>query len=230
MTFNQIIKDIQNKIYTPVYFFYGEEPFFTDQLTTYLESHILEEGVREFNQSVVYGRDVTPRDIIDLSRRFPMMGNYQVVVVKEAHEIKNIGDLEPYIDTPLDTTVLVVSYKYKKLDKRKSFYKKLKNSKNVTLFESERVRDYEIPRWIEKEVGLIGYSIHPVAAELLSDHLGNDLGKIYNELSKLVINLKPGSEITRNEVEDNIGISKDFNIFELQNALTSRNALKAQRT
>jgi len=229
LTFDQIINGIQNKIYASVYFFHGEEPFFTDQLTAYLEANILDEGVREFNQTIVYGRDVTARQISDLARRFPMMGNYQVVVVKEAQDMQSMDGLESYFENPLNSTVLVMSYKHKKLDKRKTFYKKLKQNKDVVLFESVRIRDYEIPRWIEKEVGLMGYKIHPIAAELLSDHLGNDLGKINNELGKLVINIEQGTEITQVEIEENIGISKDFNIFELQNALTTRNALKAQR-
>ena len=229
LTFEQIIKAIQNKIFYPIYFFYGEEPYFTDQLTSYIEENALDESVKEFNQSIVYGRDVTPRDIIDLSQRFPMMGNYQLVVVKEAQDIKEIDGLEPYILTPLNTTILVLNYKYKKIDKRKSFYKKLNKSKDVILHESKRLYENKIPAWIEKSVRLLGYSISPHASRILAEYLGSDLGKINNELEKLIINLEKGSLITEDEVEMNIGISKDFNVFELQNALAARDAFKAQR-
>ncbi len=229
MKFNQILQDIQHKIFSPVYFFYGEEPFFIDQLTSYIEQNALDESVREFNQTICYGRDVSPKDIMDMSRRFPMMGNYQLVVVKEAQEIKNIEQIEPYLDALMETTILVISYKYKKLDKRKSFYKKLNKSSEVVLFESQRLYDDKIPDWIEKAVQLMGYRIDPVASRLLSDYLGNDLSRISNELEKLVINLESGSLISTDVIEQNIGISKDFNIFELQTALVERNALKAQR-
>jgi DNA polymerase-3 subunit delta len=227
--FEQIISDIRNKIFYPVYFFHGEEPYFIDQLTNYIEENALDESVKEFNQSIVYGRDISPKDIIDLSKRFPMMGNYQLVVVKEAQDIKEIGGLEPYLSSPLSSTILVLNYKYKKIDKRKTFYKKMKNSKEVVLFESKRLYENKIPAWIEKSVRLLGFSISPHASRMLSEYLGSDLGKINNELGKLVINLKKGALITEDEVESNIGISKDFNIFELQNALIARDAFKAQR-
>lgn len=229
MTFNQILQDIQHKIFSPIYFFYGEEPFFIDQLIAYIEKNALEEEVRDFNQTVCYGRDVTPKDIIDMSRRFPMMGNYQLVIVKEAQEIKNIELIEPYMNALMDTTILVIGYKYKKLDKRKSFFKTLNKLNKVVLFESQRLYDDKIPDWIEKAVHLMGYSIDAISSRLLSDYLGNDLGRISNELEKLVINLEAGSTITTQEIEQHIGISKDFNIFELQSALVARNGLKAHR-
>lgn len=229
MRFEQITNDIDNKIFFPVYFFYGEESFFIDQLTDYIEEHVLDKSVKEFNQSVVYGRDVSVRDLIDLSRRFPMMGNYQLVIVKEAQDIKSIEELETYLDSYMETTILVINYKYRKLDKRKAFYKKLNSTKNVVLFESQRLYDNQIPSWIESTTRNLGYGINPVASRLLSDHLGNDLGKIYNEIEKLVINVVPGQSITEDDIERNIGISKDFNVFEFQNALGTKNALKAQR-
>ena len=229
LTFEQIIKDIHNKIFYPIYFFFGEEPYFIDQLTDYIEENALDESVKEFNQSIVYGRDVSPKDIIDLSRRFPMMGNYQLVVVKEAQDIKEIGGLEPYLSSPLNSTILVLNFKYKKIDKRKMFYKKMVKSKDVILYESKRIYESKIPSWIEKSVRLLGYSISPHASRMLSEYLGSDLGKINNELEKLAINLEKGSLITEDEIETHIGISKDFNIFELQNALTARDAFKAQR-
>lgn len=229
MTFEQIITDIQNKIFSPVYFFYGEEPFFIDQLTSYIEKNALDEDVKEFNQSVVYGRDVTPKEVIDLAHRFPMLGNYQVVILREAQYLNKIDGLEPYLNSALASTILVVAYKYKKLDKRKSLYKRLNKSSDVTIFHSEKLRDYQVPDWIEKAAALLGYKINPIASRLLSDYLGNDLSKIQNELEKLAINLERGTPITEDEIEKNIGISKDFNIFEFQNALGFKDVLKAQR-
>ncbi len=207
----------------------GEEPYFIDKIVELLEDSVLEESLKGFNQSIIYGRDVVVKDIIDLSRRYPMMGNYQVVIVKEAQYIDKIEDLELYIDNPLDTTILVVAYKHKKLDKRKGFFKKLSKSDVVVAFDSEKIKDYAIPKWIETEVMANGYSITPVGLILMSEYLGNDLGKIKNELNKLFINLPKGSNITEKEIEENIGISKDFNLFELQNALADRDALKAFR-
>lgn len=229
MDFEIILKDLQNKIYSPVYFLHGEEPYFTDQLTSYIEKNALDDTVKEFNQTVLYGRDVSVKDVIHLARSFPMMGNYQVIILKEAQEIKKIEELELYLEAPMETTILVISYKHKKVDKRKGFYKKLSKSKDVVLFDSKRIRDYEIPRWIEKTVLIGGYKINQVASLLLAEHLGNDLSKINNELDKLMINIESGKEITVNEIEQHIGISKDFNIFEFQKALWQRNALKAQR-
>jgi DNA polymerase-3 subunit delta len=229
LTFEQIIADIRNKIFSPVYFFQGEEPFFIDQLTRFIETHALDDDVKGFNQTIVYGRDVLPKDVIDLARRFPMMGNYQLVMVKEAQAMNNIEQIESYLKAPLNTTILVLAYKYKKFDRRKSFYKLLNKSKDVVIFNSDRLRDYQVPQWIEKSVDLLGYSINPVSASLLSDYLGNDLSKIHNELEKLAINLEPGSVITEEEIETNIGISKDFNVFELQNALVKKDALKTYR-
>ena len=229
MRFEQIINDINNKIFFPIYFFYGEESFFIDQLTAYIEQNALDASVKEFNQSIVYGRDISTKDLIDLSRRFPMMGNYQLVIVKEAQDLKSIEGLESYLDSYLETTILVINYKYRKLDKRKAFYKKLNSTKNAVLFESKRLYDNQIPSWIEKTVRLQGYEINPICSELLSEYLGNDLSKIYNEIEKLIINLKSGQTITEEDIERNIGISKDFNVFEFQNALGSKNALKAQR-
>ncbi len=230
MDYEHIIRDIQNKIFSPIYFLWGEEPYFIDKLVSLLESNILDESMKGFNQTVLYGRDITTKEIIDLSRRYPMMGNYQVVIVKEAQYIDKIENIEPYLLAPLDTTILIVAYKYKKVDKRKSFYKKLNSTKsNSVVFESSRIKDYAIPKWIESEIKKRRLTISPVALILMSEYLGNDLGKIINEIDKLVINLKPNSTITENEIEENIGISKDFNLFELQNAITDRDALKAFR-
>lgn len=229
MTANEIFSALKKKIYSPVYFFYGEEPFYIDELTAYIEQHVLDEASREFNQSVVYGLDVSARDVVDLARRFPMMGNYQVVIVKEAQNIQNFDALLDYFEKPLDTTILVINYKYRKLDKRKALYKRLNKSKKVTLFESSKVYDNKIPAWIADRVRLLGHTITPKSEMMLAEYLGTDLSRIANELNKLTLSLRPGEEITEDLIEQNIGISKEFNVFELQKALGKRDAFQALR-
>ncbi len=229
MKYEEIVRDIGNKIFAPVYFFHGEESWYIDQLTDLLEDNVLDEGMRDFNQTLVYGYDVTAKSIVDLARQFPMMGNYQVVIVKEAQELKSWDEIETYLNNPLNTTILVLAHKHKKVDKRKSFYKKINASKNAVVFESAKIRDDKVPAFIKELLNQRGYSIREMALRLMSEYLGNDLGKINNELQKLMISIPTGSEITEAEIEQNIGISKDYNIFELQKALVSRDALKAQR-
>ena len=229
MKYEHIIRDIKNNIFSPIYFLSGEEPFFIDSIVSLLENSILDEGMRGFNQTVVYGRDISVKEVIDLSRRYPMMGNYQVVIVKEAQALNPLENLENYIANPLDTTILIIAHKHKKVDKRKSLYKKMKASKSTIVFESEKLRDYAIPNWIESQIKLKSFTISPIALMLMSEYLGNDLGKITNEIDKLVINLERNSTITETEIEENIGISKDYNLFELQNALSARDQLKAYR-
>jgi DNA polymerase-3 subunit delta len=177
----------------------------------------------------VYGLDVSARDIVDMSRRFPMMSNYQVVIVKEAQNIQNFDPLLDYFEKPLDSTILVINYKYRKLDKRKALYKRLNKSKKVTLFESSKVYDNKIPAWIADRVRMLGHTITPKAEMMLAEYLGTDLSRIANELNKLTISLQPGEEITEDLIEKNIGISKDFNVFELQKALGKRDAFQALR-
>jgi len=229
LKYEHIIRDIQNNIFSPIYFYSGEEPYFIDNITSLLENSILDEDLKGFNQTIIYGRDVNVKDVIDLSKRYPMMGNYQVVIVKEAQYLNQIEDIEAYINTPLNSTILIIAYKHKKVDKRKSFYKKNESFKINRSFDSERIKDYLIPKWIETEINVKGYSISPVALMLMSEYLGNDLGKISNEINKLVINIPKQTHITENEIEENIGISKDYNLFELQHALSEKDQLKAHR-
>lgn len=224
---DQILNDLRNKIYRPVYFLTGDEPYFIDTISNFIEKNVLSETEREFNQTVVYGRDIDLLSLISMAKRYPMMANYQVVIVKEAQDIQNIEELLPYIDQPLDSTLLVLNYKYKKIDKRKAFFKNV--AKKGVLFESKKVYDNKIGSWISDFVRKKGYSISPKASVMLSEFVGTDLGKIVNELDKLMISLPENSEITDVQVERNIGISKDFNIFELQNAIGSKNIEKANR-
>lgn len=226
----RILDSLKKKIISPVYFFYGEESFYIDELTSWIEQNVLDEAEKGFNQTVVYGRDVSARDVVDMARRFPMMGNYQVVIVKEAQHIINLDEpLKAYLEQPLDSTILVINYKYKKLDKRKALYKILSKSKKCVLFESAKLYDSKIPAWISQRVMSMGYTINPKSVNLLAEYLGTDLSRINNELGKLIINLQPGETITEDHIEQNIGISKDFNIFELTNAMGKRDLKKAYR-
>jgi len=226
---SEIFDNLKKKIYSPVYFFYGEEPFYIDELTGFMEKNVLDEASREFNQTIVYGLDVTARDVVDLSRRFPMMGDYQLIIVKEAQNIQNFDALTDYFDNPSETTILIINYKYRKLDRRRTLYKRLSKSKKVVLFESTRVYDNKIPAWISERVHMLGHTITPKSEMLLSEFLGTDLARINNELNKLTINLQPGQAITEDLIERYIGISKDFNVFELQKALGKRDIFHALR-
>lgn len=227
MTFEQIIGDLEKRIFKPIYVLTGEQAYYIDEITAMIENTVLDEAERDFNQTIVYGRDTDVKSIISYAKRFPMMAQHQVVIVKEAQDIKNIADLEPYIKSPLDSTVLVIAHKYKKVDKRTSFAKAV--SKNGIFFESPQVRDYQIPKWIAEYIGKKGYKIGPRECALLADHLGSNLSKIVNELNKLCINIPAKETITAIHIEENIGISKEYNIFEYQNALGQKNKEKATR-
>lgn len=227
MTFDQITGDIKRKIYHPVYLLHGEEPYFIDAITNLIEESVLTESEKEFNQTVVYGRDTDTGSIIDMARRFPMMSNYQVVIVREAQDIEKIENLQLYMEKPQLSTILVIAHKYRKIDLRKSFAKSV--DKAGVIFESARIYDNKVPAWINEQVTGSGFSIRPDACVLLAEYLGSDLGRITNELEKLLINLPAGSAIDTALIERNIGISKDYNIFELQNALGTRDVAKANR-
>lgn len=227
MTYEQIVADIRKKIYYPVYLLHGDEPYYIDQITSLIEESVLSDSEKEFNQTVIYGRDTNTGLIIDYAMRFPMMSNYQVVIVKEAQDVDKIEELQPYVEKPLKSTILVIAYKYKKIDQRKSFAKLV--DKNGVLFESAKIYENKIPAWIQEQIRIRGYTIAPQACQMLAEYLGNDLGRIINELEKLVINLPAGKMIDGAIIEKNIGISKDYNIFELQNALGKRDVVKANR-
>lgn len=227
MTYEQIISDIRNKVYYPIYFLMGEEPFFIDTISDLLEDHVLDPADRAFNQLVLYGRDVDLQTIVSQARNYPMTGNYQVVIVKEAQDIKNIEDLENYVEKIPDTTILVINYKYKKIDKRRALAKKV--DKRGVLFESKKLYENNIPAWIEKYLSQENYSITPKACQMLADFLGNDLHKVRNELEKLMIAVPASKRINDQDVESNIGISKDFNVFELQKALGKRDVFKTNQ-
>jgi DNA polymerase III subunit delta len=228
MSFEEIISSLNQKKYSPVYFLMGDEPYFADRICDFIESRILPDHEKAFNQTILYGKDVDAGQVTNYARRYPMMSEYQVVIVREAQNIKNIDDLVFYVSKPLKSTILVLNYKYKKLDKRKKLYKELE--KNGVLFESKKLYEDKIPGWITKFLKEKGYDIHPTAALLLTDFLGSDLQKIVLELDKLMIIVGDGEkQITPAHIEENIGISKEFNNIELQKALVQKDALKVYR-
>lgn len=227
MTFEQIITDIHNKKYAPVYFLMGEEPYFIDVISDTIEEEVLDETKKAFNQIVVYGRDVDIDMVATHAKSFSMMGGYMVVIVKEAQDLKNIEDFEKYLDVIPPTTILVFDYKYKKLDKRRALAKKI--DKMGVLFESKKLYESNIPGWIQSYLGEKGYTITPKATQMLTDFLGTDLHKVRNELDKLIIALPRSKKIDDADVERNIGISKDYNVFELQNAIGRRDIMRANQ-
>ena len=227
MTYDQILSDIHKRNFAPFYFLTGEEPYFIDMISDTIENEALDEADRAFNQIVLYGRDVDVETIANHARSFPMMGERMVVIVKEAQDVKDLEKFEAYLDTIPETTLLVFAYKYKKFDKRKTLAKKI--DKMGVWFESKKLYDSNIPGWIQNYLKADGYSITPKATQMLSDFLGTDLHKIANELKKLTIALPKNKSIDDVDVERNIGISKDYNVFELQNAIGTRDVLKANR-
>ena len=224
----KIVNEIKQGNIKPVYFLMGEEPYYIDRLTEYIEGNILTEEEKGFNQMVLYGKDVSIEDVISNAKRYPMMADRQVVIVKEAQELsRNIEKLESYAENPQPSTVLVFAYKYKTLDKRKKVTKLIE--KNGVVFESKKLYDNQVGDWIKRVLSGKNYAIEPKAAAMLVEFLGNDLSKINNELEKLMIILPQGSTITPKIIEDNIGISKDYNVFELRKALGERDELKAYK-
>jgi len=226
VTYEEILSDLKNRIFKPVYFLAGEEPYYIDLITDYIENKVLQESEKAFNQIIVYADDTNIAAIIDTARRFPMMSSHQVMIVKEAQSLKKIEDLTVYLEKPLHSTILVFNYKYKTLDKRTKLYKMLES--HGVYFESARVRDYLIPGWIDRYLMNKGIKCDPNASAMLTEYLGTDLHKIVNELDKLILTLPAGKPvITTTLIEKNIGISKDYNIFELQKAIGEKNILKA---
>lgn len=222
----KIVKDINEKRIKPIYFLMGEEPYYIDKLSDYIEENVLTEEEKGFNQTVLYGRDITVDDIISTCKRYPMMSDYQVVIVKEAQDLsKTIDSLEVYVNNPTPTTILVVCYKYKTLDKRKKMLKTIEQ--NGLLFESKKLYDTALPQWLKRVLSGKKLDIEPKASAMLIEFLGNDLSKISNEIDKLAIVLPQGSTITPEAIEKNIGFSKDFNIFEFQKAIGQKNITKS---
>jgi DNA polymerase-3 subunit delta len=224
----QITKDIKSGNIKPIYFFMGEEPYYIDKLTEFIDENVLSEEEKGFNQMTIYGKDSSIEEIISNAKRFPMMADRQVVIVKEEQELSRyIDKLEAYIENPQPTTVLVFAYKYKTLDKRKKVTKLL--AKHAVLFESKKLYENQVGDWIKRTLSGKGYNIEPKAAAMLVEFLGTDLSKISNELDKLKIVLPKGHTFSPKDIEENIGISKDYNNFELRKAIGEKDQLKAYK-
>ncbi|WP_040250342.1 DNA polymerase III subunit delta [Psychroserpens mesophilus] len=223
----QIVADIKKGQIKPIYFLMGEEPYYIDAISDFIENNILSEEEKGFNQMVLYGRDVAIDDIVSNAKRYPMMAERQVVIVKEAQDLsRTIENLASYASNPQPTTVLVLNYKYKKIDKRKALYKAIKKQGSV-VFESKKLYENQVADWIRRVLSGQNYTISPKASQMLVEFLGTDLSKINNELEKLKIILPEGTQITPEHIEVNIGISKDYNNFELRKAIGERNSVKA---
>ena len=239
LTFEDIIADINAKKFQPVYFFYGEEGFFMDQITEKIAKEALPEAERSFNQNIMYGADVELADIVMAARRFPMMAEKQVIIVKEAQEVAGIAGevnesqraekkenpLTLYLQKPVESTILVINYRKQKVDKRTRFYKALNT--NAVVLESKKLYDKKLNAWIERYIKSKGYTIVDQAVQLLATYLGNDLEKLVNELNKLAVILPAKSAITATHIEENVGISKAYNVFELWSAIAAKNVTKA---
>lgn len=224
----RIVVDIKRGDIKPVYVLMGEEPYYIDRIAKFIEDNVLSEEEKGFNQVILYGKDVSVGDIMESAKRYPMMAERQVVIVKEAQELsRTIENLAPYAENPQPSTVLVICYKYKTLDKRKKLYKVVK--KDGVLFESKKLYENQVGDWIRRILAGKKYGIAPKAALMLVEFLGTDLGKINNELEKLQLILPQGTEITPQHIEENIGISKDYNNFELRKAIGEKDVVKATR-
>lgn len=233
MSPQQVLEELKQGTYRPVYFLQGDEPYFIDLITGYIEEHALEEAEKGFNQMIMYGKDSAVSDILSNAKRFPMMAARQVVIVKEAQEITDFGRqdaqklLQDYIEQPLASTILVFGYKYKTLDGRKALSKTI--SKKALLVNCKKLYDNQIPTWVMNFVESKGFTISPQTAQLLSDYIGNNLERMSTEINKVLINLQPGQSVDADTVQKYVGISKEYNVFELQKALTHKDNLKAQR-
>lgn len=224
----KIVNDIKAGNIKPIYFLMGEEPYYIDKLAEYIEKNILSEEEKGFNQTVLYGRDVSVDDVVSAAKRYPMMADRQVIIVKEAQDLsRTIDKLETYASNPMETTVLVFCYKYKTLDKRKKVTKLL--SQKGLVYESKKLYENQVGDWIKRVLSGKGYTIEPKANAMLVEFLGTDLSKINNELEKLQIILPKGTAITPTHIEENIGFSKDYNVFELRKAIGERNQIKAYK-
>ena len=224
--YERLAREIRSRKFAPVYLLMGEESYFIDSLADLLAATVLDEAARAFNQITVYGRDTEAGQVVNLCRQMPMMGSYQVVILKEAQQLKGLDKLSLYTQKPSPTTILVICHKEKNADKRSAFYKGC--AANGAVLESVRPRDYEIASWLQQFIRERGLTIDAKALSMLTDHLGTDITKISNELHKLTVSLPEGTtRITDADIEANIGISKDFNNFELCKAVATRDMARA---
>jgi len=228
-----VMRDLKNGQYAPIYFLQGEESFYIDQISDYVETHVLDEAQKGFNQVVMYGKDHQVNAVITNARRFPMMSERQVVIVKEAQNLQDLNKEEgqklllDYIQNPLPSTILVICHKYKSIDKRKALGKKL--DKHTVLIDAKKLYDNQVPDWVSGYVKSKGFTIEPKGTQMFADYIGNDLERLSNEIDKVLINFEEKVSITPDIIQKFVGISKEYNVFELQKALQNRDVLKANR-
>jgi len=220
MSVEKIIGDWKKGSFRPIYWLEGDEPYYIDQIVNYAEKRLLTESEAGFNLTIFYGRDASWSDVANTCKRFPMFAERQVVILKEAQYMKDIAKLESYFEKPQPETVLVISYKDKKLDSRTKFSKVVKKNGEIATF--KKIYDNKLPEWINNRIKQLGYQTTPKAVMLLAEHIGNDLSRIDNELNKLAVNIKDSQSITEDDIETYIGISKDYNVFEFQRAVATR--------
>lgn len=225
MSYKAIIQDLKAKKFSNVYFFFGSENYYIDKLTSYCEKNILDEGLKAFNQTTLYGKEADARRIIDELSQFPMMAQHRVVILKEAQDMKTFGDLLPIIEKPIPHGILVIAYKNPKVDKRTKLGKII--LKKSVVLESKALYDNQVASWVNEYANEIGIKIEFDASQLIAEYLGTDLQKISNELDKLKLGLSAGGSVTLDQVQEQIGISKEFNVFELQKAISERNVVKS---
>jgi DNA polymerase-3 subunit delta len=223
--YGNIISDLKARKFYPIYLLHGEESYFIDQISNYIETFALTEAEKAFNQTVFYAKDVEVAAVVEAAKRYPMMANFQVIIVKEAQGFKKLDEFESYFDNPVPTTILVICVKGKKVDGRSKLFKA---SKKSVSFESKKLyEDSELPRWIKQYLIEGGMQINETNCALIADHVGSDLSKIVNELDKLIINKGDFTDVNEAMIEKHIGISKDFNVFELLTAVAQRNTKRA---
>jgi DNA polymerase-3 subunit delta len=225
MSAEKIIGDWKKKNFKPIYWLEGEEDYYIDLVVQFAEHHILSEAEAGFNLSVFYGKDAAWSDVVNACMRYPMFSDKQVVLLKEAQHMKDIEKLEGYLENPLPSTIFIVGYKEGNLDKRRKVYKTIQ--KNGEVFNSEKVKEYRLAEWISTYIKTIGYTLTPKAIALLAEHLGNDLSRIVNEIEKLTMNLGQRTAINEDDIEKYVGISKEYNTFELQDAISKKDLSKA---
>jgi DNA polymerase-3 subunit delta len=227
LTFDAILKDLKNKKYSPIYLLHGDESYYIDKISSFIEQNVLDEGEKAFNQAVLYGKDTEFKTVVDEARQYPMMASYRVVVLKEAQDMRTLKNLAAYAENPSPQSIVVINHKYKKFDSRTKLAKAIKA--NGVLFESKKLYDNQVSGWISNYISQKGLTISPDAAMITAEFLGTDLNKIANEMDKVIVNLKEEKNITADLIKEMVGISKDYNVFELQKAIGTMNTEKVFR-
>lgn len=227
-TCDDILKGLRERQYRPIYYLMGDEPYYIDLISDFIATHVLTDTEKEFNQTILYGADVDIATVVNTAKRYPMMSKYQVVIVKEAQAIRNIEELSYYLQKPLESTILVICHKHGTLDRRKKLAAEVE--RNGILFEAKKMKEAQLPLFVASFMKQKRIDVEPKAAAMLAEFIGNDLSRLTGELEKLVITLPANQKrITPDQVEKNIGISKDYNNFELRSALVEKDVLKANR-